>query len=101
MQARLFLGQAGDGIIKDVDALTNEATEVLYGWLRVDLVPGLGQVGCIELHSEPGIGDGLVFSAHGTADVGKQLVLIVVVTIVKARSRTGGKGGDEAWGAGR
>ena len=101
MQARLFLGQAGDGIIEHIDALANETTEVLHGRLGIDLVPSLGQVGRVELHSKPSIGDGLVLGAHGAADVGKQLMLIVVVAVGQARCRAGRKGGDEAGGAGR
>ena len=100
MQARLFLGQAGDGIIEDVDALADKTAEVLHRRLRVDLVPSLGQVGRVELHSKPSIGDGLVFGAHGTADVGEQLMLIVVVAVGQACGRAGRKGGDEAGGAG-
>ena len=100
MQARLFLGQAGDGIIEHIDALANKTAEVLHGRLGIDLVPSLGQVGRVELHSKPSIGDGLVFGAHGAADVGKQLMLIVVVAVGQARGRAGRKGGDEARGAG-
>src|SRR5437660_12210615 len=79
MEADPLWRQTADRMVERVDPGSHQFPVIFNGWLRVDLVPALGEAGVIQLQDDSGINDGLVLLAHRIgAGVEKFLVALVV-----------------------
>ena len=96
MEAHLFLRDALERVVEGLDALAGEGEVVLDRGLGVDLVPVLGDRGVVDLHDEPGVGDGPVLLAQGLGARGEHLVLVGVVLVLQAGAGARGQRGEVA-----
>ncbi len=89
-----------EGVVEGVDAQLGVLAVGGDVHLGVDL-PGICEIGVVDLEDEAGVDDGLVFLAHGVGD-GENVFLVRLVVLVDqpVLDRAGGDGGHEAFAAG-
>ena len=87
---------APQGVVEGLDAHGGEAAVVLQVGGDLELVPGLGQVGGVDLDGEPGAGDRQVLLAQGLGPRPHGGLVVLVVVVADAGGGRGADGGEEA-----
>ena len=91
----LLARDIAQGMVERVEAHLGEAPVGRHVHLRVQL-PGVGQVGIVDLQQEPSVGDRLLLVVHGIGDgVDERLVVGVVVVDQPMLNGARGDGGQE------